>query len=68
MQYYVVVHKASCSMQDYVVVREASRVMLHFVVVPKALTTFVTRHIVVAKLCRRKAAGLTHRPIMYTCL
>jgi hypothetical protein len=36
MQYYVVVHKASCSMQHYVVVQEASRVMLHFVVVPKA--------------------------------
>jgi hypothetical protein len=53
MQRYVVVHKASVTMQH--IVRCAQRCLL------------MTQHFEVAELCRRKAERLTHL-IMYTCL
>jgi hypothetical protein len=65
-RYYVVVCKASRSMQHNVVVHNASQGMLHYVVVLNGVT-FVTQHFVVAKSCRRKAKRLTHL-IMYTYL
>jgi hypothetical protein len=53
MQYYVVVHEASLTMQHFV--RCAQGVSL------------MTQHFEVVELCRRKAERLTHL-IMYTCL
>ena len=53
MERYVVVHKASLTMQH--IVRCAQGVSLQ------------TQHFVVAELCRREAERLTHL-IMYTCL
>jgi hypothetical protein len=53
MQYYVVVHKASLTMQHFV--RCAQGVSL------------MTQHFEVAEICRRKAERLTHL-IMYMCL
>jgi hypothetical protein len=53
MQCYIIVHKASLTMQHFV--RCAQGVFL------------MTQHLEVAELCRRKAERLTHL-IMYTCL
>jgi hypothetical protein len=53
MQRYVIVHKASVTMQH--IIRCAQGVSL------------MTQHFEVAELCRRKAERLTHL-IMYTCL
>jgi hypothetical protein len=53
-------------MQRYVVVHKASLTMQHFVHCAQGVS-LMTQHFVVAELCRRKAERLTHL-IMYTCL
>jgi hypothetical protein len=52
-------------MQRYVVVHKASLTMQHFVRCAQGVS-LLTQHFV-AKLCRRKAERLTHL-IIYTCL
>jgi hypothetical protein len=53
-------------MQRYVVVQKASLTMQHIVRCAQGVS-LQTQHFGVAKLCRRKAERLTHL-IMYTCL
>ena len=53
-------------MHRYVVVHKASFTMQHFVRCAQGVS-LLTQHFEVAELCRRKAERLTH-PIMYTCL
>jgi hypothetical protein len=53
-------------MQRYVVVHKASLTMQHFIRCTQGVS-LMTQHFEVAELCRHKAERLTHL-IMYTCL